>query len=140
MCYDSALDAVGGWALAYRPLSRDREYGALLYEINVDGGKIFSFSKTYKGMNQWWFIRANTLWPLLRTYFWPSFLRYGGKAIAWVHSHPDCQPGYHNDFPSKEDLFLLKLPRIHEVYVVPYKYCCESYAIIRASAKDTWLH
>ena len=139
-CYNSAIGAVGGWALENRIRSRDREYGALLYEIKVADGTVFSFSKTYKGMKPWWFIRANTLWPLLRTYFWPSFLRYGGKAIAWIHSHPDCQAGYHNDYPSKEDLFLLRLPRIHEVYVVPYKYCREPYAIICASERESWQH
>ena len=68
---------------------------------------------------------------------------------AWKDEHkPECrdrergafvyEKTMHNDFPSRTDLFLLKLPGIDEVYVVPWKSCPGKPDIIKASDRPSW--
>ena len=59
-------------------------------------------------------------------------------SFGFIHSHPKAAPGFHNDFHSNPDLFLLNLPGISEVYVVPYSCCQGVPKIIAGSQENTW--
>lgn len=50
-----------------------------------------------------------------------EWLKHKANIEAFVHTHPKPNAGFTYRSHSKEDLFLLKLPRINAVYVVPYE-------------------
>lgn len=60
------------------------------------------------------------------------------------HSHPDPGIGYHNDFPSANDnitggdRIAFELFGYKEMYIVPYKRCNNTPAIIKYTDPQTW--
>lgn len=62
------------------------------------------------------------------------------EMAAFIHSHPKGEAGSNADRPSNVDLWLLNLPGISEVYVVPWDTCEGVPGIIKGSNKSSWEH
>ena len=133
--YGTIDEAVQEWKDENKPLCRDRELGAFIY-IKADaaiGKKIYILGRTDKGM------RNNIMLGFAAGYICGAFARKV-KMAGFIHTHPDPGAGRHNDFPSKTDLFLLKLPGISEVYIVPWERCPGIPEIIKTSDRRSWEH
>lgn len=133
----SESDAVTDWANNYRSDSQYREKGAILYKTTdrETGTTTYSYGRTYQGFS------SNTIPGFIIGYVSggiSSLFDPNKEMIGFIHSHPAAPARKHSDFPSDPDLFLLKLPGISEVYVVPYNTCNRVPSIIKASDKTSW--
>lgn len=132
MCevYLSESEAASAWAEKYRSSGVRTEYAALIYSRSVMGTKRYYFGRTCRGMRAFGPIRANAVFPFLFLYTMESvkerFIN-NSRVAAYIHTHPKPPVGFTCALHSKEDLWLLKLPAIRAVYVVPY----ENRAVIR---------
>ena len=119
-------DAVTHWAIVNRPLSKERERGALVY-LDHSTGK-YKLGETFVGNDH------TVAGPFILNYVLslrPPIYNFRDEVVALVHTHPQPKAGYHNDFPSYttpelpifHDMFLFNFPKIQEVYVVPYGPC-----------------
>lgn len=119
--------------IKYRSQSKDKEMGAILYKItdSETGTVSYTYGRTYRGF------RHNTIPGFIIGYISggvSSIVDPNKEMIGFIHSHPDPSTGYHNDFPSDPDLFLLNLPGISEVYVdsiFKLSWCTEYYRSIK---------
>ncbi|WP_242978351.1 hypothetical protein [Hydrogeniiclostridium mannosilyticum] len=135
--YRSLEEATTDWANKYRTKSKEREYGAILYKSkNAKTNTVsYSYGITYKGFEN------NTIPGFIVGYITGRFkvtLDPNIEMVGFIHTHPQSEKGYHNDYPSDPDLFLLNLPGINEVYVVPYSRCSGTSAVIEGSISITW--
>lgn len=122
--YNSEHEAATAWSHIYRSRGIRREYAAFIYTAEVRGVKQYFTGKTHAGMEKHGIIRANVVIPFLFMYLIQSIterLKRNAKAAAFIHTHPAPPPGYTCRNHSSEDLFLLKLPGIQAVYVIPYE-------------------
>ena len=128
-CYETEIEAVQDWANTYRPLSKENEHGAFIYEIDLGEKKIYYVTDTYKGA------KNNVIGPTV----WLEMKRLNvfsiGSAVAMIHTHPKPEKAY-NTFPSHADMFVYNYFGLNEVYVIPYT--TGNYNIIRASDTNTW--
>ncbi|MDD4772681.1 MAG: hypothetical protein PHZ09_03660 [Eubacteriales bacterium] len=119
---ESAVAAA--WSADYRSLSEKKEYGALIYSTAEDDCKIYYTGKTYAGMGKIGIIRPNVAIPFVFVYTVQAFIeriRRKASPEAFIHTHPKPDAGYTYRYHSKEDMFLLRLPGIKGVYVIPYE-------------------
>lgn len=122
--YRSETDAVKGWSERYRVKSEKVEHGAFVYTAIKKGERIYYTGKTYAGMGSFWFIRPNVVIPFIFMYVFQSLMQlllYRAHLSSFIHTHPKPDKGYTYRYHSKEDLFLLRLPAIKAVYVIPYE-------------------
>lgn len=122
--YDSEHAAASAWSHTFRSRGIRREYAAFIYSTEAGGAKQYFSGKAHAGMGEHGIIRANVVIPFLYMYFVQSSierLKRKAKIAAFIHTHPAPQPGYTCRNHSSEDLFLLKLPGIQAVYVIPYE-------------------
>ncbi len=122
--FASEAEAVNTWSFKYRYLSEKIEFAALIYSAFKDGKKIYYTGRTYAGMGKLGFIRPNVVIPFIYIYTIQSLIqRILHKAFkeSFIHTHPKPNPGYTYRHHSKEDMFLLRLPGIKAVYVIPYE-------------------
>ena len=137
--YDSMGEAVRTWAREHKPMCRDRERGVFIF-VKTDRltrKKTYVTGRTFKGT------RNNVIPGFIVGYlygFISGLFPGRGKPACFAHTHPEPGTDKHNDFPSKADLFLLKLPMINEVYIVPWKRCPGVPDIISASDRHSWEH
>jgi hypothetical protein len=118
--YQSAVT----WGEQYRKMSKIYEYGAFIYSRIIDGQKVYYWGRTLRGMGWKKFHRPNVVLPFLYLYLFESIRELlTSKALveAFIHTHPEPQKGYSCKEHSREDIWLLKLPRIKAVYVVPFE-------------------
>ena len=138
--FDTEEEAVEAWAALYRGKSEYEEKCAILYKITTKSGDVrYTYGRTFDGY------RTNTIPGFIMGYTGggiSSLVSSKKEMIGFIHSHPKPKKGKHNDFPSDADLFLLKLPGISEVYIVPYSNCSHKGIpdIIKASDKSSWSH
>ncbi|MCL2106604.1 MAG: DUF4329 domain-containing protein [Oscillospiraceae bacterium] len=127
----SAEEAVLAWREEYLPRSETYEHGAFVYR-RADGS--YTVGRTYRGG------RDSVVSALLRGFFADPLARLIGsyELVAFTHTHPDCPEGLHNDAPSVADVFLLRLPGIDEVYLVPYKRCEGVGELVLCTRPETW--
>ena len=133
--FENIDEALRAWKDVNKPLCKDREWGAFVCE-KVDAAiqkKIYITGRTYKGT------RNNVILGFVAGYICGAFFK-NAKLAGFIHTHPEPKPGRHNDFPSKTDLFLLNLPGMHEIYVVPWKRCPGIPEMIKASDRRSWDH
>lgn len=122
--FPSESEAVGAWCSEYRYLSEKIEYAAMIYSAFQDKNKIYYTGRTYAGMGKFGFIRPNVVIPFIYIYTIQSLIqRILHKAFreSFIHTHPKPNAGYTYRYHSKEDMFLLRLPGIKAVYVIPYE-------------------
>lgn len=134
---ESALDA---WSTIYLPLSEEYEYVAFLYCVDTPFGPQYYFSQTVRGSKGGAFINANVVLGTIMLAAERSII--SSNIVAHVHTHPNPGIGYHNDFPS-DDPDLSGGDRIAarffpEMYIIPYKTCHGTPAIIVYSDRTTW--
>ena len=137
--YDSIYEATLAWKDENKPECRDRERGAFIYmkTDRLTQAKAYIIGRTYQGVS------GNVIAGFIAGYLsgvFSGFFSRSVKIVGFIHTHPAPKPGMHNDFPSNADLFLLKLPGIDEVYVVPWKHCPGTPDIIKASDRQSWEH
>ncbi|PWL93868.1 MAG: hypothetical protein DBY08_04205 [Clostridiales bacterium] len=135
--FDTMDEAATDWSKKYKPKSETREKGAIIYKITGKDNKTqYTYGRTYNGYN------SNVISGFVMGYttgLGESAISPRKEMVAFVHSHPKPESEYlHDDFPSKADLFLLNLPGIEEVYVVPYKRCPLTPNLIRATDTAKW--
>lgn len=122
--YDSEYEAVKAWSEIYRNLGIRKEYAAFVYSARIGGAEKYYAGRTYSGMGKHGVIRANVVIPFIYLYLIQSIkelVARRGKIAAFLHTHPNPPSGFTCRHHSAEDLFLLKLPRINAVYVIPYE-------------------
>ncbi len=122
--YASKKECISAWSNLYRKMGVRIEYATFVYTSVNKGSKTFFTGNTYKGMRSRGPIRANVVFAFLFMYIFESFfyrIFFGAKISSFVHTHPQPRPGYTSAKHSPEDLFLLNLPRINAVYVIPYE-------------------
>ena len=135
--YNSADSAAEAWANENRELSAERERMAYIYECYGS----YYLSDTYTGMKGFAFVQDNVIFPTLKLQFFQ--ISYG-SVYGMIHSHPDPGIGYHNDFPSANDnitggdRIAFELFGYEEMYIVPYKRCNNTPAIIKYTDPQTW--
>ena len=135
-------DAATHWAIVNRPLSKERERGAfILYDLSLDK---FTLGGTFVGND------STVAGGFIGNYL--GLMTFSGGAIvpvSFIHSHPYPGADRANDFPSygtsdnwgtffANDMLLLNLPGVNEVYIVPYKSCTGVPSIIACSDRSTW--
>ena len=122
--FRSESEAVAAWCSEYRRVSKKVEYAALVYSAFREGEEIYYTGRTYAGMGKFGFIRPNVVIPFVFMYMLQSVtqrLLHKARMVSFIHTHPMPEKGFTYRNHSKEDLFLLRLPGIHAVYVVPYE-------------------
>lgn len=122
--YGSELSAAAAWSAEYRIRSEKNEFGALIYSVPSDGGKKYYAGRTFAGMGKIGMIRPNVVIPFVFVYIVEAFIeriRRKSSTEAFIHTHPKPDAGYTYRYHSKEDMFLLRLPGIKGVYVIPYE-------------------
>jgi hypothetical protein len=122
--YPSEQEAVAAWSVRYRSKGVRKEYAAFIYCLRAGNTLQYYEGRTYTGMREHGLLRANAVIPFLLLYFFQSLaerIRRSASIAAYVHTHPKPPPGFTCRHHSAEDLFLLKLPRIKAVYVIPYE-------------------
>ena len=134
---DAAAEA---WAAENRPLSKDRERVAYIYECYG----YYYYGETYAGAKGFWFVPDNVIVPTLRLQMQVNWEGSYGVVVAQIHSHPNPEPGYHNDFPSADiglwsgDQIAYEVFGYSEMYVIPFKYCEGTSPIVKFSDRATW--
>ena len=122
--FGSEAEAAAAWSDKYRAPGVKKEYAAIVYAARIGGNVRYYTGRTYSGMGELGFIRANAVIPFLILYLFESLaqrLKRRAGIAAYLHTHPKPPPGYTSRFHSAADLFLLKLPGIKAVYVIPYE-------------------
>ncbi len=122
--YDSEFEAASAWSDIFRSRGIRKEYAAFVYSTEMGGVTRYFTGKTHIGMGKHGIIRANVVIPFLYMYLVQSIterLKRKANIAAFIHTHPEPPQGYTCRNHSAEDLFLLKLPRIKAVYVIPYE-------------------
>jgi hypothetical protein len=122
--FASESEAAAAWSLMYRKRSSRKEYAAFIYRTENGSSAGFFIGRTLAGMGQHGILRANVFFPFLFLYMLQAVserAKHNAKIAAFIHTHPKPAPGYTNSFHSAEDLFLLKLPGICAVYVIPHE-------------------
>jgi hypothetical protein len=98
--------------------------GAFLYSISSGGDRLYFTGRTYRGMKKRGPIHPNVILPFLFLYFFQAthyWLTSGARIEAFLHTHPQPDPGYTYDHFSRVDRWLLFLPMIRAVYLIPYE-------------------
>ncbi|GEM_PF-6471516 len=122
--YFDELKTVFQWGNRYRPRSEKFEYAALVYSVSVYGDQVFYLGKTFRGMAGHGLISPNVVIPFIYLFTVEALkerLKYQAKVAAFVHTHPKPPPGFTTRFHSKADRWLLRLPTLRAVYVIPYE-------------------
>ncbi len=120
----SAQETAKEWAVLYRPLSETHEMGALLYSRSVGGGRVYYCGRTYRGMRKRGPLQPNVILPFLYLYLIEAihqWLGYGAQIEAFLHTHPKPDPGFTYSHPSQADRWLLLLPMLKTVYIIPWE-------------------
>lgn len=123
VCFDE-LKTVVQWGRRYRPVSETHEHAALIYCAKAYGDRYYYIGKTYRGMAQGRWISPNVVLPFLYLFLWEAWkerLLNRATVAAFAHTHPKPDPGFTYRFHSKIDRWLLKLPKLNAVYVVPFE-------------------
>ena len=130
-CYETEIEAVQDWANTYRPLSKENEHGAFIYEIDLGEKKIYYVTDTYKGA------KNNVIVPTV----WLEMKRLNvfaiGSAVAMIHTHPKPPEKECNDFPSHMDMLVYYTFGLNELYAIPYS-PKGGHTIVKASDTSTW--
>ncbi len=120
--YDSEREAIDAWSRTYRSQSEEYEHCTFIFCYLDDNFEHhYTYGKTGVGslaIPQLG-IRANVIGSFLSGYLFESVSE--SSIVGFVHTHPNPPKGYTSSFASEEDLFLLNLPRIDFVVVVPYE-------------------
>lgn len=122
--FQSESEAVAVWCSEYRRMSQKAEHAAMVYSTFRDGKKVYYTGRTYRGTGGFGFIRPNVVLPFVFMYLFQSVIQrllHKARMESFVHTHPMPGKGFTYRYHSKEDMFLLRLPGIHAVYVVPYE-------------------
>lgn len=122
--YNSEEEAAAAWSDVYRSLGVRKEYAAFVYSATIGGVRKYYIGRTYEGMGKHGMIRANVVIAFLYLYLIQTTkerLKRKAKISAFLHTHPKPPAGFTCRYHSAEDMFLLKLPRIVAVYVIPYE-------------------
>ena len=138
--YTSISAAAKAWAKDNKNKRKNKELGSFIYKkTNEKNNKTtYKIGRTYSGGKNN-VIRGFVVGYLGRTA--SDFFSSNVETVAFIHSHPkEIDNRYHNDFPSEVDEWLLNLPGIDEVYVVPWEHCEGVPEIISASQQESWRH
>lgn len=122
--FTSAHETAENWASLYRPLSETHEMAAILYSRAAGGRKIYYYGRTYRGMRKRPPIQPNVILPFLYLYLVEAtrhWLRYGAQIEAFLHTHPKPDSRFSYNHPSKADRWLLLLPMLKTVYIIPWE-------------------
>lgn len=122
--YFDELKAVFQWSHRYRPCSEKHEYAAMVYSVSVYGDQVFYLGKTFRGMAGHGLISPNVVIPFLYLFAVEALkerLKYKAKVVAFVHTHPKPPLGFTVRFHSAADRWLLRLPTLRAVYVIPFE-------------------
>ena len=132
--YVSMDEAVANWALEVSSLNQDYEYYAGIFSVTCMKDTFYYMGATHRGTE------TGVVKPFLSEYLRPSPI--GSSMVGMAHTHPSVPKGFHNDFPSFEDVMLLGLPGIQEVFLVPTSFCKQSpqISVIRVSQTSDYFH
>jgi hypothetical protein len=122
--YFDELKTAVQWGRRYRPVSETHEHAALIYCAKAYGDRFYYIGKTYKGMAQHRWISPNVVLPFLYLFLceaWKERLLNQATVAAFVHTHPKPDPGFTYRFHSRIDRWLLRMPKLNAVYVVPFE-------------------
>ena len=125
------------WGIEYKPQSKDVEYGAMIYSMELDGAIKYFTMDTYKGEEY------NVVAGFFAGYYQGLFITVTSKVNleGFVHTHPKVrQEGNHNDYFSYMDMVISNVPGISELYLVPYGTCDLRGGVIKMHDKRTWIH
>lgn len=112
--YENMDALMNTWANENLPLARDTERCASIYKrVFADGKEYYTVGATKQGQ------KDNVILPFIYQYLFENVPQ--SSRVGFTHTHPQPPQGYRSDFASQPDLFLLKLPGIDVVYVVPYE-------------------
>ena len=114
--YDTPDEAAIAWKNEYQSQSQDKEYSAILYLKEVDGVTKYYYGRTYEGY-------SNNCIPGLFYGYTTGLIENifsSRQTVGFIHSHPQPPVGYYNDFFSKPDFWVINLPGIDYMYLVPY--------------------
>ena len=133
--YDSIEEATEAWKDEHKKESQKKERGAFIYKKTDKKTKktTYTTGRTYIGGEN------NVIRGFIVGYVSGgiSSLFSSEEMVGFIHSHPQIlEEGWHNDFPSDPDLFLLNLPGIDEVYIVPWDTCYNVPDIIKSSETE----
>ena len=132
--YVSMDEAVANWALEASSLNQDYEYYAGIFSVTCMKDTFYYMGATHRGTE------TGVVKPFLSEYLRASPI--GSSMVGMAHTHPSVPEGVHNDFPSFEDVLLLGLPGIQEVFLAPTSFCRQSpqISVIRVSQPSDYYH
>ena len=135
--HDTMDQAAMHWGIEYKPQSKDVEYGAMIYSMELDGAIKYFTMDTYKGEEY------NVVAGFFAGYYQGLFITVTSKVNleGFVHTHPKVrQEGNHNDYFSYMDMVISNVPGISELYLVPYGTCDLRGGVIKMHDQTTWVH